>query len=355
MVDEQNMTAQWKYIIPIEKADFGDRWVISGVVTGPGYVDAAGDEFLPEAIDKMVDYINQNPLPLLDWHGKNYVNTIVAPEMGEVFKAYKDDAGLLWIDAELDKTNPAAQWLKGKMDNPQRPRKFGLSVHGFAVNPRASLSGGRIKRQIADLIPDEISLTTRPFFQPSLGTVISKAIDEATAESVAGDKSSMSDEVTPQAVEEVAAEVAPEQAGVDAASDSETVADVAASTDEVAVEKSETPSAEDVLRGLILNIVRQEIGNSKVEPVVPSVPETPAEVTVEKSEPVQPDRLAAIEKALSDLGVTVERLLENTPEISAPGVLVAKSQEDEARQAFAEMSPSQRIRAGFQMSEQKLR
>lgn len=362
--------SEWKHTLTIEKADFGDdRWIIEGVVTGPGYVDAEGDEFLPQAIQGIADFINSNPIPLMDWHGKNAVNTIMDAELGEVYKAWVDDEGLLRVAAELDKDVPTSQWLRKKMDPNmlppgKEPKKFGMSVKGLAQNVRGALQDGKLKRQIADLIPSEVSLTTRPFFQPSFGTVISKAMDEASAESVAGDKSSMSDEVTPQVDQDVKPESesdsdkvldAAADAGVETTPDSDTVKDAAESADDVAVEKSDADKEAEALTLLITNIVRREIGNSKVEPVVPSAPETPADTAVEKAQDDQPDRLAVIEKALADLGVNVERLLENTPEVSAPGVLVAKSDVDTAREAFASMDASQRIRAGFQLAEQKLR
>lgn len=368
MVHQTTNMSEWKHVLTVEKAEFTDDgpWYIEGVVAGPGYVDSVGDEFLPTALQQVADHINQFGLPLMDWHGKGHVNTIVDAEMGEISKAWFDDEGLLHVGGELDKTVPASQWLRGKTDpkllpEGKEPKKFGLSLHGVAQNVRPVLENGKIKRLIADTLPDEISLTTRPYYQPSLGTVISKAIDEAAAESVAGDKSSMSDEVTPQVEQEVKpetetdsekVETAAADAGVETTPDSEAVGDAAESTDNVTVEKSESEQRAAEFVEVIRNIVRQEIGNSKVEPVVPSTASEPAEVVVEKSED---DRLTIIEKAVLEMGATLERVLENVPETRAPGVLIAKSQEDELRETFAQMSPSEKLRAGFALTEQKLR
>jgi hypothetical protein len=369
------MTAQWKYVIPIEKAVFDDQgdWVLTGVVAGPDYVDAAGDEFLPEAIQKMADFINANPLPVKDWHGLNDKydkNTIMESEMGDTQRAWVEpQTGELNVDIVLDKTHPTSVWLKDKIDN--KKRKFGFSIHGMAANPKVVSKAGQIVKQIADVIPDELSLTTRPFYQPSLGTVISKAIDEAAeAELVEkGDKSSMSSEAPPKTEPMSpednkdsllpAVDAAPETPGVEPVTEvpePDVMQNVAVVEPvEVTVEKSVVEREADALRDLITNIVRQEINNSKVEPVAPSAADTSAEVAVEKSQVDQPDRLTVIEKAMSDLSAQLERVLETVPEVKAPGVLVSKSQEEEIRDTFATLSPMDRVRLGFQLQDQKLR
>jgi hypothetical protein len=382
MNEELEANGQWSYIFPIEKSDLSSDdkpWLIEGVVTGPGYVDEAGDEFLPEAIQKMADYINENPIPIKDWHGLNpkyNVNTIFDDEMGETTRAWVDEQGQLHVEAELDKTMPGSQWLRDKIVN--KKRKFGLSAKGMAAPPVMVSKAGKIVKQIATVIPNEISLTTRPFYQPSLGTVISKAIDEAAeAEAVdQGDKSDMSKDAPKAADAPMSPEdnkdsllptvdAEPEKEGVTPVTEipepdvMQNVA-VAQPVEEVPVEKSEAqlPAAlVESLENTIRNIVRQEIGNSKVEPVVPSVAETPSEVAVEKSEVDQPtDQWAVIAKAISDLDAKLERVMENVPEAKAPGVLVQKSEEmDEVRAKLAELPAHERIRLGFQMSEQSLR
>lgn len=65
--------------------------------------------------------------------------------------------------------------------------------------------------------------------------------------------------------------------------------------------------------------------------------------------------MTIIEKAILELSGNVERVLETVPETRSPGVLVAKSQDEELRETFEHMSASDRIRAGFALSEQKLR
>jgi hypothetical protein len=371
--------SEWKHVLTVEKSLYADDkpWYIEGVVSGPGYVDIAGDEFLPDALKQIADHINSYGVPLKDTHGRNVdeFKTIMDSEMGEITKAWIDDEGLLHVGGELDKTHPTSVWLRARTDPNElppgkEPKKFGLSMHGITENPRVVMAAGQIKRQIADLIPDEISLTTRPFFQPSLGTVISKAMDEAAAEALAtGDKSSMSDEVTPKADEKtVEVEVETKEVSVVNAADADPAEvepvnpelnlEDAAKDDIVGVavvEKSEDAQVSAMVTALetsIRNIVRQEIGNSKVEPVVPeAAASAPVEVVVEKSE----DRLTIIEKAILGLSENMERLLDTVPETRAPGVLIAKSEIDEAREALAGLSPSERIRRGFELSEQKLR
>jgi hypothetical protein len=55
------------------------------------------------------------------------------------------------------------------------------------------------------------------------------------------------------------------------------------------------------------------------------------------------------------LNANLERVLETVPETRSPGVLIAKSEEDELRETFSQMTPSEKIRAGFALTEQKLR
>lgn len=368
--------SEWSHVLTIEKSEYSDegKWLIEGVVAGPNFVDEAGDEFLPDALTMIADHINRNPIPLMDWHGKSAINTIRDAELGEVQRAWIGDDGLLRVEAELDKDHETARWLRKKTDptllpEGKEPKKFGLSVKGVAQNVRPILEGGKFKRQIADLVPNEVSLTTRPYFQPSLGTVISKAIDEAAAaESVsAGDKSTMSKDAPKADETTVEVETTKEVAVVNAAdADPEKVEPVnpelnledAAADDLVGVavvEKSEDAQVAAMvasLEGSIRNIVRQEIGNSKVEPVVPGAASQPAEVVVEKSEN---DRLTIIEKAILELSANVERVLETVPETRAPGVLIAKSEVDEIRESLAGLSPSEKIREGFRMTAQSLR
>lgn len=367
--------SEWSHVLTIEKSEYSDegKWLIEGVVAGPNFVDEAGDEFLPDALNMIADHINQNPIPLMDWHGKSAINTIRDAELGEVHRAWVGDDGLLRIEAELDKDHDTARWLRKKTDpnllpEGKEPKKFGLSVKGVAQNVRPILEAGKFKRQIADLVPNEVSLTTRPYFQPSLGTVISKAIDEAAeAESVsAGDKSKMANDA-PKA-DETTVEVETKEVSVMNAADIDpkkvepvnpdiNLEDAAADdiVGVVVVEKSEEDRVKEIVTSLedsIRNIVRQEIGNSKVEPVVPSAASESTEVVVEKSED---DRLTIIEKAVLEMGANLERVLEVVPETRAPGVLIAKSEIDEAKQALAEMSPSERIREGFRLTERSLR
>ena len=374
MSDKVDMTANWNYVIPIEKAEFADDgdWIISGVVAGPGFVDAEGNSFLPEAIRNMASRItDENPLPLLDWHGLNHKNTIVDAELGEIFKSWVNEStGELWVEGRLDKDNPTSGWLRKKIE---KGRKFGLSVKGVADIPRPEMRAGKVAGAIADVFPTEISLTTRPFYQPSFGTVITKAIDEAAeAELVEkGDKSNMSKDA-PKAAD---APMSPEEnkdsllPTVDAEPEKEGVTPVkelpgpdvmqnvaVAEPQEVAVEKSEIQREADALRALVTNIVRQEIGNSTVEPVAPVVPETPAVATVEKSQDDQPvDRLTVIEKALSDLTDKMERVLDNVPESKAPGVLVSKSDVESAKELIESMTPEERMREGFRLMGSNLR
>jgi hypothetical protein len=346
--------SQWTYILPIEKAtgstSENDEWIITGVVTGPDFVDAEDMEVTESAINKLVERINEdNPVPLKDWHAKN---TIMA-EMGEVFRAFRNDSGELSIDARLDKSHPTSKWLMDKLD---KGKKFGFSLQGRADHKLVEKAGKKVI-QLLDILPGEVSLTTKPFYQPSFGTVIKKAIDEADAESVEkGEQSSMETEVTPKAEAETPAPTpdvpapsepsdTPDAPTPSTPSDSGQPASDAG-TGEVAKSEITTNMLGDLV-ALLVPAIRAELASSSTDSTAPTADQKPVETTsVEKSED---DRLLELEKALKDTREELERIKENTPGDNEPGVLVQKSDEDELMEVIKAMDASQRLRFGLQV------
>jgi hypothetical protein len=351
-----NTSTEWDYILEIDKAssvdDTGD-WRIVGVLSGPDYVDAEDMEMSEEALNKVVERINEAPIPLKDWHAKN---TIMS-EMGEVYKAWRSDEGLVMVEAMLDKDHPSSGWLLRKIE---KGKKFGLSVGGRAAHNIIEKAGRKII-QLLDVIPSEVSLTTKPFFQPSFGTVIRKAIDEAEAESVEkGDKSSMSNEKdTPKAVDvEVKVNNPVPDVGTqdgDPASEGAQPADTNPPLDNSVsqvpapqvVEKSQQSEAILALTETIRTVVREELSALSAKDAAPAAASQPTEEPVEKSED---DKFAVLEKALADTRAQLELVKENIPGVKEPGVLISKSEAEQLAETLNAMDPRERLLFGLRAS-----
>jgi hypothetical protein len=172
---------EYKYTVPIEKSLRGDRWIIRGVAAGPE-VDKQGDVITPEAINSLATQINEAPVPFRNQHK---VDDIME-DMGEVIKAFVTPDYQLEVEVELDRDNPSAQYLWKKLE---QGKQYGMSIRGNSISPYTELSKayGRPVRKHGRVTISEVSVTTRPVYSHSLGTVLKKAIDLAEAENAAGD------------------------------------------------------------------------------------------------------------------------------------------------------------------------
>lgn len=326
------MNAPFKYILQdvrlLKSAD-EDDWVIMGIAAGPT-PDSVGERISIEAAEAISAQINRMPLPLHDWHARN---TILGLPIGEVYKAWVTSDGEVGIEARLDKTHTTAQMLRQKL---AEGKQFGLSIGGkvLAYKDEFEKSFGKKVRTFTNLILDEISVTTKPFYQPSFGTVISKAIDEAESASVdEGDNSLDNTAETPQAAE------TQEQ------------------TPEVVQEPTDTAAAPEVEKSLdaIINALVERI-DSRIEeklaqinlnnaPAADSQPVDASEST-EKAES-QPNPEVVVVKALEEVLRRLERIEERTPDLPGPGVLTQKSELEQMFDTVNSMSPSDRLRFGL--------
>lgn len=327
-----NINASFKYILQevrLVKAADEDDWVIAGIAAGP-VPDSVGERFSHDAASLVASQINRMPLPLFDWHAKN---TILGLPIGEVYKAWVTPDGEIGIEARLDKSHTTAQMLRQKLSE---GKQFGLSVGGkvLAYKDEFEQSVGKKVRTFTNVVLDEISVTTKPFYQPSLGTVISKAIDEANAASVdEGDNSLDNTVETPEAAE---AQV---------------------ETPDVVQEPTDTAAAPEVEKSLdsIVNALIERIDKRIDErlsqfvtqnaPAADSQPDEAPEAT-EKSE-TQNDSELFVAKALEEVLRRLERIEERTPDVSSPGVLTQKSETDQWLETVNNMSPADRLRFGL--------
>jgi len=327
-----NINAAFKYILQevrLVKAVDDDEWVIAGIAAGP-VPDSVGERFSMDAAERVADQINRMPLPLFDWHAKN---TILGLPIGEVYKAWVTPDGEIGIEARLDKSHTTAQMLRQKLSE---GKQFGLSVGGkvLAYKDEFEQSVGQKVRTFTNVVLDEISVTTKPFYQPSLGSVISKAIDEAQSASVdEGDNSLDNTVETPEAAE--APVEAPET--VQEPTDTEAATEVEKSLDSIVnalVERIDKRIDEKLAQFTTINAQAADSQPTETEEVA------------EKSESKGSQELL-VTKALEEVLRRLERIEERTPDVNSPGLLTQKSETEQLLEMVNTMPPSERLRFGL--------
>lgn len=132
-----------------------DNMYIEGVASTTN-VDHDGERMAPEAIDAMIEQVNKTGVPLMNEHQKSWDSRI-----GDIFKAWKDDRGQMYIKAKLDKDSSRAVDLYKAM---KKGLQVGLSVAGFIQRSAQELVDGLGKRAktFYDVVLKEISVTNRP-------------------------------------------------------------------------------------------------------------------------------------------------------------------------------------------------
>lgn len=185
--------SNWKYTIPITRAYEQDgALLLEGEASGPER-DKHRTRMLPEAVldfeRQIMERVNSgNPLPYYDNHSKfRTKDGGIAPkgalaELGVVVMARVNEAGRLFVRAELDSDNPAAVFIHRKA---AQGKRYGMSVAGDA-NPTDIVverdENGERALAFKRVELTEISNTTAPSWVPSLGTVIARSLDADEAE-----------------------------------------------------------------------------------------------------------------------------------------------------------------------------
>lgn len=381
------VNSEFRINIPLQKSDREDGWFITGVAAGTE-PDLQGDAFSQHAISMAAQQINSGPLPFFDWHKKDSVLS----ELGEVTKAWVDDNFHLNVEVKLDEDHYGARTIWSKIN---KGKQFGMSVHGRGLAYRNEVDGGRPVRRINSVLLDEISLTTKPVWTPSFGTVLSKAIESADDSVETGDDFSMNEKTPAQAAEETTETVSkaeetvvattvetPAPEAKEAATDSnaateDTVATEATTTEtteatatvpqtpendqpEVAVEKSlVVMGAQDVKKLRKLLAYLKELGldtsdDAEEAAVTEESTDKPVEeTTVSKAEetpattetPAQDTVVTALAAQVVELTKALNDLRDRIPQKGEPGILVRKSEEgDPVAEFMAQATPYQRLR-----------
>jgi len=328
---------EFKVTIPLEKSERDGGWYIKGIAAGANYVDKDGDEMLPEAIQKLAAQINESPVPLRNQHKKDDI----MEDLGFVVSATVTPDFQLEVEAELDKDNPAAQYLWKKVG---QGKQYGMSVRGDTERPiiEKSYGGYRVKHHSVFL--KEVSVTTRPFFAHSLGTVLRKAIDEADLASLAvtGDNS-MTDSITGENPAQESS--APEN-------------DTAQGSVSPSEELVKSLMADEAFTNLITDTVKAAVAASA--PVQEDSVEDSTEIEKSEEEAVAPDLAEIVKSITTELNESmdskIEALMNRIADVAQPAILQKSEAEEanEAIEAFKKSDPRNRLRIGLAASHNQL-
>lgn len=345
---EINVRAPFKYTFPVSKAFVGSdgRRRIEGAATGPE-VDLQNQRVASTLISKWVDMVNNGLMPLTYDDNHRSEQEVITTELGTIEKAWKDDRDHMWVSVVLDDDNPVAQYIHKAAMN--KGKQYGMSIFGEATAYIDEVIGGKNVRTITDGFLTRIAHTTRPVWTPSLGTVISKAVDSAVSEETVTDAEKTT---TTETVEEVTtpdtgaaettdsgAATAPDTGNAPDSADGSASADA---TVEKAV-KPETKKDEKVLAGLVktyqsLGAQLREAGLLTEEPVKD---DQGGEKTIVKSENTE---VAQLSKSVSELASIVTALADRVTDGSAPGVLRKSEPVDPLAELTAVADPIERLR-----------
>ena len=357
--------APFKYTFPVSKAFVGSdgRRRLEGAATGPE-VDLQNQRVARSLIDKWVGMVNNGLMPLTYDDNHRTEAEVITTELGTIEKAWKDDQDHMWVSVVLDEDNPVAQYIhKSAMS---KGKQYGMSIYGEATSFIDETVDGKNVRTITDGFLTRIAHTTRPVWTPSLGTVISKAVDTALSEPAAnGDDSVSNTNTTETPVVET-----PSNATATAGVPAEATASGAATNPETGkapegadgsadatpaepVEKAvkpETKRDEQKMNKFVkllgeVNALAAEIGLSGAEATT-ETPAASAPVQKSDSSDESDDRLTRIEKSVATLGELVVTLA-NTPDGSAPGALRKSAEVDPLAELNAIADPMERARMAF--------
>jgi len=181
-------TIPFRITFPVAKAETReDGMYLTGEASGPE-IDATNERMSPECVKAFAEQVTVaaaagTPLTYRDAHAPDGVFR----DLGDITRAWVDENCHLGIEVKLYDDSPASQWLFKQIID--KKKKFGMSVAGSVRDYVDEMVAGvkNVVRTYKDVMLSEISNTTRPAWTPSFGTVLSKAIDEATAESLASE------------------------------------------------------------------------------------------------------------------------------------------------------------------------
>ena len=333
----------FEFALPIEKAEREDGWYLTAVAAGPD-VDAQRERLAPQVLEGFVRQIQTNPVPFLNWHNQNDA----LAEMGEVTKAWLNPDFKMGVEVKLDQDHHGAQTLWRKLD---QGKQFGMSVAGKVhdFKDEYEKSAGRV-RTYYDVTLEEISLTTKPIYTPSFGTVLRKAADTSLNE---GDMSKETNDTPKSAETEVTVTESVKEEVVETPASSEQVSEPETpAAEEQAVEKAASKRTNEDARKLKKLVSMHREMSSLIAELVLSggdddatdAASTSEPVVAQKAEETQPVDTTLLKSEIAELRAIIDDLKERTPAGERPAVLIKKSDEEELYKALSEMTPSDKLR-----------
>lgn len=301
----------FKYFVKIEKAfeQKGD-WFVEGIASGT-LEDATSGKMSKNALQKFIDGL---PLPLTDNHKKGEI----LAQVGEVVEASLLEDNNLFIRAKLDKENPSVGYLVKKVSE---GKKFAFSIDGWIKNARKIFSEkqGKFITEYLDVIPEAISITTRPAYETSFLSVLAKSLDE--------NKIIKEQNMEKEKIEQVIPENETETAKADEVMESSeaTEATEEEKSNEVVEEKNDTVQS----------------NNSKATPKEESKKEeevTTSETTDDKSKESDENTIEQLSKKIDSLTELVNSMSAFKPEIKEVEVQKQLTPMEEALQIIKEQN-----------------
>jgi hypothetical protein len=314
----------FKLVVPLIKSERTDGWYIKGVAAGVE-PDKENDEFLPQTIQFLADQINGGGIPLRNHHKRDDI----MEDMGVLVKADIDERHQLWVEARLDEDNPEAQYLWKKVN---AGKQYGLSVRGQSLGYYYDVnkaSNKRVRKHPMVLI-EELSVTTRPVYTPSLGTVIQKAIDEAKATVAAeGDMNET-----------------PEKGGnpttESSAPENDTSVELSPS-DQLVKSLLSNPDFGTLVSKAVSEAVKtQNTSDDSTEK--PATPEATATVSAEQIVEIVKSTALVVGESVNE---RLQAILDRIPAKDDPAIL-EKAEEKTLAESLSELTPQERLRVGLE-------
>lgn len=350
--------APFKITFPIEKAETRDDGLyLIGEASGPE-IDAEGERMHEDLVHRFAEQINstkglplEERLPYRDAHAPDGV----LRDLGWLTSASITEKDHLRVEVRLDQENPAAVYLHRKIAN---GKKYGMSVAGTVhdVVHEFAAEVGRAVRTFKDVVLTEISNTTRPAWTPSFGSVLSKALDDATqADSTQGashvsEKDSTQQEQTAAGSEDTTKteEAVVETPVVEETTEEQKSEDTSALTPELNKAIAEAV-ASAVAAALAAQAPATTPAEDSAEKTDSQDQEANPDATTETHDETTPDAAKALSEANAELTKRVAEL-EEALKTNVPPVIERIGVSENFKKAMADLTPAERLRVAFAAS-----
>lgn len=300
--DTINLMSDFKYFVRLEKAyEEKGEWYVQGIASGT-MIDVEGEQVSKEALQQFVDGL---PLPLTDDHAKGNI----LAEVGEVVEASITDDNSLFIKARLDKENPSVPYLVKKIGD---GKKFAFSVQG-AVRKVKTVFNEKLKkfvREYVDVIPEAISITTRPAYMASFLEVLAKSCEKAQKDNLIQEQKM--EKVIEEKEEKIEKDEAVEQnvtiqEEVETAEEADDTVENQEAIESEEEEKSETEEEKKE------DTEEKPIETPQKEKSKQEEEEKPSESAEEKPEETQEDKVTLLSQKIDTLTEIVNRIAGGEP------------------------------------------